>query len=81
MCGGSTPLIDPATGTDYDCSPGMDTCPDGSYCHYNLQFAKCCKELSPEVRNPPITKCSETEFGCCKDGKTPARGAGAGGCP
>lgn len=43
-CDGAIPLVDEATGHDYDCSSGMDMCPSGSYCHITPNFAKCCKE-------------------------------------
>ena len=39
-CDGNRPLVNPATGEDYNCS--MQTCPPNSYCH--LQYGKCCKE-------------------------------------
>ncbi|PVD37045.1 hypothetical protein C0Q70_04038 [Pomacea canaliculata] len=75
-CDGAIPLVDEATGHDYDCSSGMDMCPSGSYCHITPNFAKCCKEdvhLSMQ--------CSDTPFGCCKDGFMPAKGPNNAGCP
>ncbi|XP_035829489.1 agrin, partial [Aplysia californica] len=75
-CDGATPMINPTSGNDYDCSPGKDMCPPMSYCHITLAFSKCCKDDTS-----PIRQCSETQHGCCSDGKTPAKGPRNGGCP
>ncbi|RUS83809.1 hypothetical protein EGW08_008421, partial [Elysia chlorotica] len=40
-----------------------------------------CDEAVLSTSKPPITQCSETRFGCCNDGLTPAKAAGGGGCP
>ena len=42
-CDGAVPLVNEATGQDYNCLPKQDECPSGSYCHITPLFAKCCK--------------------------------------
>ncbi|XP_054715536.1 agrin-like [Uloborus diversus] len=76
-CDGEVPLLDPATNKDYYCGDGIGSklCPPESYCHKSSAFAKCCKEIIL------IKTCSESTFGCCPDGKTPAQGANDAGCP
>lgn len=45
-CNGDPPLVNPSTGTDYDCGNGhfRQDCPTGSYCHQTSQFARCCRK-------------------------------------
>ncbi|XP_076451600.1 agrin-like isoform X2 [Babylonia areolata] len=75
-CDGAKPLVNEATGQDYNCMPNHDMCPSGSYCHITQTFAKCCKEDIYSGRT-----CHDTTFGCCKDGKTVALGPNHAGCP
>jgi len=37
-------MINPATGLNYNCESGQDTCPAGSYCHRLPTVSACCKE-------------------------------------
>lgn len=43
-CYGSLPLVDPASGLEYNCGdvPTRKDCPSNSYCHKTPHFAKCC---------------------------------------
>ncbi|CAG5128381.1 unnamed protein product, partial [Candidula unifasciata] len=75
-CDGSVPLVNPQTGSDFDCGPGKDICPAKSYCHITAQFSKCCKDDSVQVKH-----CFETTYGCCLDGQTSAKGPREAGCP
>ncbi|XP_022336600.2 agrin-like isoform X4 [Crassostrea virginica] len=70
-CDGNRPLVNPATGEDYNCS--IQTCPPNSYCH--LQYGKCCKEEKSSI------ECSDTVNGCCPDQVTVAIGPNFEGCP
>ncbi|KAK6177684.1 hypothetical protein SNE40_015737 [Patella caerulea] len=74
-CDGLPALISPLTGKDYDCQDGSDRCPSGSYCHRGSFFAKCCPQ------EQQIKKCSETKYGCCRDGQTSSPGPKGAGCP
>lgn len=42
-CEGEPPLVDESTRKEYNCSE--ESCPENSYCHRGLGFAKCCREL------------------------------------
>lgn len=44
MCDGNAALVDPSTGSEYDCGNGRDSCPAGSYCHRVSGVSRCCKE-------------------------------------
>ncbi|XP_067659548.1 agrin-like isoform X2 [Haliotis asinina] len=74
-CDGNMPLVNEATGMDYNCSSGRDKCPAGSYCHQSLTFSKCCGE------EKSISQCSDTQYGCCSDNLTPSPDYGGHGCP
>ncbi|XP_055958196.1 agrin [Patella vulgata] len=74
-CDGLPALINPLTGKDYDCQDGSDRCPSSSYCHRGSFFAKCCPQ------EQQIKKCSETKYGCCRDGQTSSPGPKGAGCP
>ena len=42
-CYGRLPLVDPATGLEYNCGLyGGVECPQNSFCHHTQTFAKCC---------------------------------------
>ncbi|XP_013399175.1 agrin-like, partial [Lingula anatina] len=53
-CDGETPLVNPRTGKDYDCSIDSldDPCPANSYCHKGPKFAKCCLEVTKPIPIP-----------------------------
>ncbi|XP_023932250.1 agrin-like isoform X3 [Lingula anatina] len=78
-CDGETPLVNPRTGKDYDCSIDSldDPCPANSYCHKGPKFAKCCLEVTKPIPIP----CAESKYGCCPDGKTSSPGPNGAGCP
>ena len=44
MCDGAPALRNPATGREYNCASGLETCPSGTYCHRVGGRAKCCEE-------------------------------------
>ncbi|XP_076328006.1 agrin-like isoform X3 [Tachypleus tridentatus] len=76
-CDGEPPIVDPVSGQEYYCGdgPGNKQCPPNSHCHKTTSFAKCCREVAR------IKDCSDTSYGCCSDGKTPAQGSENAGCP
>lgn len=72
-CEGEPPLVDETTRKEYNCSE--ESCPESSYCHRGLTFAKCCRELDPDEN------CYDSPFGCCPDEKTHSPGPNYAGCP
>lgn len=72
-CQGEPPLVNPVTRKEYDCS--KSSCPRDSYCHKDVDFAKCCSEVDFDE------DCNDTPFGCCADETTPALGPKGEGCP
>lgn len=96
-CNGERPIVDPTTGKELDCGngPHRQDCPSGSYCHQTTRFARCCLKgrfyliVSCKILNQFILDqsvilqkgCESSWFGCCRDGKTPARGPDNAGCP
>jgi len=44
LCDGNPVLINPRTGLEYNCNPGRDICPAGSYCHKLVNVARCCQQ-------------------------------------
>ncbi|CAL4241333.1 unnamed protein product, partial [Meganyctiphanes norvegica] len=85
-CNGASPLPNPATGRDLYCGegPDKDECPDSSYCHWSLSFAKCCPlDESNITENNTVTEssCHHTQYKCCPDGRTVASGSNFAGCP
>jgi len=51
LCDGNPVLINPRTGLEYNCNPGRDTCPAGSYCHKLVNVARCCQQGLYECLN------------------------------
>ena len=54
-CEGEPPLFNEVTRKEYNCT--INNCPEQSYCHRGLNFAKCCRE------NDPDEDCLDTVFG------------------
>ncbi|GBP15490.1 Agrin [Eumeta japonica] len=83
-CGNNKAMVDETTGLEIDCGngPHRQDCPAGSYCHITLTAARCCpKNDSRQSEDKKSMHCSETTYGCCSDGTTPANGLNEEGCP
>nr|XP_037866862.1 agrin isoform X2 [Bombyx mori] len=81
-CGNNKAMLDPTTGLEIDCGngPHRQDCPAGSYCHITLTAARCCPKNDSKVADEKKSHCSESTYGCCSDGSTPATGPHEEGC-
>ncbi|XP_055334862.1 agrin-like [Paramacrobiotus metropolitanus] len=79
-CYGAEPLRNNITHQVLHCgerTKNDEKCPVGSYCHQSISggFAQCC----PEEKSRK-SACAQTQYGCCPDGFTPAKGRHNQGC-